>query len=80
MKDYKRQKEELNEYIEMEQFIREETQKELRRQQIKYNLVNFHQRVTIIHLFSDLNFIILINEWKIKRIWQTLKIKLLNQK
>ena len=45
LEEYKKQKLELNEYIEMEQYIKEETQRELRKQQAKFGIINFQQRV-----------------------------------
>lgn len=58
--EYKRQKNELNEYIEMEQFIHEETQKEMRRRMARNDLSSLHERVIFIIYIKILSGTIII--------------------
>lgn len=45
LNEYKKQRAELNEYIEMEQFLLRETEKEIRTREIKAVISNFQERV-----------------------------------
>ena len=46
LQEYKIQKAELNEYIEMEQFLLQEAEKEARSRDIKTIITNFQERVS----------------------------------
>ena len=47
VEEFRRQKQELNEYIELEQFMAQEVEKELRQKQIKEEIEHFQQRVIL---------------------------------
>lgn len=51
MNEYKKNKDELNDYIEMEQFLLREAEREIRSRDAKYVISNFQERVlTIINI------------------------------
>lgn len=51
LNEYKKNKDELNDYIEMEQFLLREAEREIRSRDAKYVISNFQERVlTIINI------------------------------
>ena len=47
VEEYQKQKKELNEYIQLEQFLSQEVEREARQGQIKTVIENFQQRVSL---------------------------------